>query len=113
MIEIESLTIELDELDLSEKQRLHLAQLIDTSIHHTILDAIFSELSDQDKIELFKYLTSQDNDRIWQLLNSKVDNVEEKIKSVADELKKQLKEDITEASDLQKQTVKGTKEKKA
>lgn len=99
LIEIESLTVELDELDLSEKQRLHLAQLIDTSIHHTILDAIFSELSDQDKIELFKHLISGDNDRIWQLLNSKVDNVEEKIKNVADELKIQLREDIKQAKE--------------
>lgn len=99
LVEIESLTVELEELDLSEKQRMHLAQLIDTSIHHTVLDAIFSELSDKDKIELFKHLTSEDNEKIWQFLNSRVDNVEDKIKKVADELRDQLKKDIQEAKD--------------
>lgn len=99
LVEIESLTIELDELDLSEKQRIHLAQLIDTSIHHTVLDAIFSELSDKDKIELFKHLTQEDNDKIWEFLNSRVENVEDKIKKVADELRDQLKKDISEAKE--------------
>lgn len=99
LVEIESLTVELDELDLSEKQRIHLAQLIDTSIHHTVLDAIFSELSDKDKIELFKHLIGEDNEKVWQFLNSRVDNVEERIKKVADELRDQLKKDIKEAKE--------------
>ena len=49
LIEIQSIIIELDKMDLSKEEKVHLATLLDSSLHHTILDAIFSELTDEDK----------------------------------------------------------------
>lgn len=94
LIEIESITIELDKLDLSDGQRMHLANLVDSSLHHTILDAILSELSEEDKIKFIKHLEEDDHGKIWQFLNSKVDNIKDKIKSAAETLKRQLHEDL-------------------
>lgn len=97
LVEIESVTAELDKLDLSEAERHHLAQLVDSSIHHTILDAILSRLSESDKKIFLSHLKDDDHRKIWEFLNEKTENIEEKIEEAAQELKEQLKKDIKEA----------------
>ena len=98
LIEIESLTLSLNELDLSKEEKLHLAQLIDSSLHHTILDVIFSQLSDSDKRVFVQHLTEGNHDKIWNFLQGKVTGVEEKIKKAAEDLKEQLHEDLKKAA---------------
>ena len=97
LIEIESIMVELDKMYLSAGEKLHLAQLIDSSLHHTILDAIFSELSEQDKKALVYHLKEDDHKKTWKFLNEKVDGVEEKIKKAAEDLKVELHKDLKEA----------------
>ncbi len=100
LIEIESINIALDKIDLSSEQRMHLAQLVDSSLHHTILDAVLSQLKDEDKRAFMIHLNENDHDKIWQFLNGKVVDIEVKIKKVADELKKELEKDLKEAEKL-------------
>lgn len=97
LIEIESIIIELDKLNLSDEQRVHLAHLIDSSLHHTVLDAILSELSEGDKRVFLKYVHEDDHDKIWKFLNEKVDNIGDKIKKAAQDLKGELHKDLKEA----------------
>lgn len=97
LIEIESVTIELDKLDLSKEQKTHLADLIDSSLHHTILDAILSEVSESDKKVFLNYLKTEDQEKIWKFLNGKIDNIESKIKKAAEDLKIELHKDLKEA----------------
>lgn len=97
LIELDSLIIELDKLDLTDEQRHHLANLLDSSIHHTILDAILSELSDQDKRVFVQHLNEGDHKKIWKFLNEKVRGVEDKIKKAAEDLKNELHEDLKKA----------------
>lgn len=97
LIEIESIIIELDKLDLSQEQKIHLTGLIDSSLHHTVLDAVLSELSSQDKRVFLNYLKEDDHGKIWKFLNEKVDNIEDKIKKAAGDLKTQLHKDLKEA----------------
>lgn len=94
IIEIESLVVELDAMDLSEPERAHLASLIDSTLHHTILEKILSELSPADQQIFLEHLKNDDHDKIWQHLNEKIDNIEEKIKQVSEGLKKELHGDI-------------------
>lgn len=97
-ISIESLIAELHEMDLSEEERVHLAALIDSSIHHVILDEVLSNLKDEDKKLFLKLLAEeQEHDKIVNFLNERVDNIEGKIKKVADDLVKEMHEDIKEA----------------
>lgn len=102
IIEIESLIIELDKLDLSKDEKIHLASLIDSNLHQTILDAVLSELSEGDKEIFLTHLDKNDHDKIWQHLNEKVESIEEKIKKVAEELKEQLHQDIEKAHRIKK-----------
>lgn len=97
LIEIESLIVELDKLDLSKEQKMHLSALMDSTLHHTILDAIFSELSEDDKMIFLNHLKENNKENIWQFLNGKIDNIEEKIKKAAHDLKTELNKDLQEA----------------
>ncbi len=96
LIEVESIIVELDKMDLSDQEKLHLTQLIDSSIHHAILDAVFSQLSDEDK-RAFANLDKNNHEKIWQFLQKRIDGVEDKIREVAEEFKKQLHKDLREA----------------
>lgn len=97
LVEIESIIVELDELNLSKQEKYHLASLVDSTLHHTILDAILSKLSETDKRVFLKYVHDDDHEKIWQFLNEKIDNIEDKIKKAADDLKIELKKDLREA----------------
>lgn len=96
-ITIESLHQELDNLDLSEEQRLHLANLIDSSLHHAILDEILGSLSDKDK-KMFLALLSEDpeNEKLLEFLNERIDGIEDKIKKVSDDLVIEMHKDVKE-----------------
>src|SRR3989344_6316355 len=96
LVEIESIVVELDKMDLSEDEKLHLAYLIDSSLQHTILSVVFSEVSDEDKRIFVKHLSEDDHGKIWQFLNEKVKGIEIKIKKAADDLKKVLEDDLKE-----------------
>ncbi len=102
LIQVESIVIELDNMDLTEKEKMHLASLVDSNLHHTILDVIMSELSDSDKQIFLKHLSNNDHSQIWEHLNGKVDNIEDKIKTAIEDLKKDLHQDINEAKRLKK-----------
>lgn len=97
LIEIESIIIELDKLDLSNEQKAHLADLIDSSLHHVILDAVLTELSPQDKRVFFNHLKENDHSKIWTFLNGKIDHIEDKIKKVAEDLRLKMHKDLKEA----------------
>lgn len=97
LIEIESVVMELDKLDMTQEQKWHLADLIDSSLHHTILDAVLSELSSHDKRAFLNYLKEDDHNKIWEFLNEKVSGIEDKIKKAAESLKTELQRDLKEA----------------
>lgn len=98
LIEIGSIIIELDKMDLSDEQKSHLSALIDSSLHHAILDAILSELSDSDKRAFVNLFNEEDHQRIWTFLKSRVDNIEDKIKKASEDLKVALHKDLKEAT---------------
>ena len=97
LIEIESIVVELNKMDLTKEQKIHLSALIDSSLHHTILDAVLFELSPQDKKVFLKTLEENDHSKIWKFLNDRVDKIEEKIKRAAEDLKQELHKDLKEA----------------
>ena len=94
IIEIESIKLKLEELDMTPEERNHINRLIDASLHNTILDLILSELSEEDKRIFIDHLIEENHDKIWQHLNKNISDVETKIKKAADELSRELSKDI-------------------
>lgn len=97
IVETSSLSLALGDMDLSQEERLHLVSLVESNLHHTILDAVLSELSEEDKKIFLHHVAHNEHDRVWELLNKKVENIEEKIKNAAESLKKELHKDIEDA----------------
>lgn len=97
IVKTDSIALRLQYLDLTEEERVHLLGLIDSSLHHAILDAVLSELPEQDKKKFLEHLTHYHHDDLWKFLNARVDNIEEKIKKVADSLHEELHNDINES----------------
>lgn len=100
LVNIEEVLIELDTLNLSVEERHHLGQLLDSNLHHTVLDAILEELSDEDKEILLRLIHSHKHDKIWKHLNEKVNGVEEKIQKAAKDITSQMHKDIKDARRL-------------
>jgi hypothetical protein len=100
IIEIDSVFVELDSFDFSDDEKQHLGKLVDANLHHTILDAILSELNETDKKQFLNHLQNDEQREIWELLNSRVEKIEDKIKQAAEEVKKELHEDIKEAREV-------------
>lgn len=98
IITIQSLIVKLDQMGLSEQERLHLAHLLDSTLHHTVLEVVLSELSEQDKVTFVKLHSRNDNEKIMEFLNSKVEKIEDKIKMAAEQLTKELHKDIADAN---------------
>jgi hypothetical protein len=104
MIDISALSLELGGMGLTSEERMHLVSLIASNIHHEVLDLILSELSSSDKKTFLHHLASENHDKVWKFLRNKVDNIEEKIKKAAEDVKKELHKDIQEAKETKSQS---------
>ncbi len=94
LIEIDTLHLELDSLEMEESEKTEVRDLIEKNIYHTVLDAVLSELTEEDKKIFLSHLAEDDHEKTWKLLNKKVENIEEKIKQAAEDVKKELHQDI-------------------
>ena len=100
IIETSTLSLALGDMEMTQEERVHLISLIETNLHHEILDAVLSELSEDDKKIFLEHLVHDEHDKMWELLNTKIDNIEEKIMKVVADVKKELHQDIEEAKKL-------------
>ena len=81
IIEIHTLTEKLDELDLTDNHKKHLSELIDSTIHQTVLDVILSSLSEKDKKLFIQKMHQNPEDReLMSFLKERVVDIEEQIK---------------------------------
>lgn len=95
-IEIDSLILEINSLEIGEHEKKHLIALAESQLHTAILDSILSELSKEDKKLFVQHLNTKNQDRIWKFLRAKIRDIEKKIQKAADDIKKELQEDIGE-----------------
>lgn len=99
IISIDSILIELHEMDLNSSQKAELASLIDSIIHHQVLDHVLSRLVDEDKkIFMQRYYQDPQDKELMEFIGNKVDNIESEIIEKVEELKSQFQQDIKEAN---------------
>lgn len=94
LVNIESLEEDLGTLKVTDGEKTELMDLAHIHIHQAVIDTVLSQLKEEDKKQFLEHLTFGEDEKIWKHLESKVENIEDKIKSAAEQIKKELKEDI-------------------
>jgi hypothetical protein len=100
LIEITDISLKLKEVELSDDEKLHLTSLIEANIHSVVIDTVLSELSKEDKKTFLKNLVSNDHEKTWEHLKSRIGKLEDKITKAAAGLKEDLIKDVVEAKKL-------------
>lgn len=100
LVDIQSIHLKLQDLDLNDEEKSHLVNIAYDTLHYEIINAILSELSQEDKKIFLRQMTMVDHASLWRFLNKKVDKVEEKIKQVAQDVIDELHVDIEESKKL-------------
>ena len=96
IIQIDTLYVALDGLDINGKEKEHLKEMIDTNLYHTILDAVLAELPESDKKMFLDKLAEDDHEKTMDFLQKRILNIEDKIKKTAKDLARELHDDIEE-----------------
>lgn len=98
IVKIETVTVELDTMDLTEVQRKHLAELVDSTVHHAVLNVVLSKLESDDRMKfLAKLKKNPEDETLMDYLLEKVENIEAEIATAINELKEEFIKDIKEA----------------
>lgn len=90
LIEISYLDVELDSLDLSEKEKSELKHHVHGSIHYVALDVVLSELSEEHKKTFIDHLNKENYDELWKHLKENTQEIEEKIKTATHAVAKEF-----------------------
>jgi succinate dehydrogenase flavin-adding protein (antitoxin of CptAB toxin-antitoxin module) len=96
LVDTDSIVFELETLNLSKEEKDHLTMLVHSNMHHTVIEIVLSELPEEEKKIFMHLLHQEDQEMIWMHLNAHVKNAEKKIKKAAEDLKKELLQDIKE-----------------
>ena len=98
IVKIEEVTVELDELDLTDSQRKHLAEILDSTVHHIVLDTVLTKLGEEDRMTFLAKLRKDPEDQtLMTYLVERVENIEGEIDIAIVSLKEELIADIKEA----------------
>lgn len=100
IIEIESIYIHLDLVPLSEKQRNELMMIVDSTIHHTIMDITLSHLSPSDKKEFLSHMEGNNHEKTWQFITGKINRFEHKLHKAVQKIKNEIHADIERAKKM-------------
>jgi len=97
LIQVDSIYIQLDLMDLTRAERQELMMLIESNIHHAVMDTVLSYLKEDDKKTFLSHVTQKKHEQLWEFLSKKIIRAEKKIQSVVDKLKRQMHLDIQKA----------------
>lgn len=97
IVDTASISIEVADMDMTPEERKHLIALAEINVHHVVIDAVLSELPEEHKKDFLIHLRDDNHEKIWEILKNKTEDIENKIKKAAEELKTELHKDIEEA----------------
>lgn len=94
IIDMTPLYERIDTLHISGVERRNLIMIAESHIHQAIIDAVLTELAEEDKPIFLEHLDSNNHQSIWDMLTDKIEDVEDKIVDVAHRLRDELIGDI-------------------
>ncbi|PJE62847.1 hypothetical protein COU88_02780 [Candidatus Roizmanbacteria bacterium CG10_big_fil_rev_8_21_14_0_10_39_6] len=94
LIEIDTLYTHLDSLTLTATEKQELILIIDSTIHHVVLDIALTHLPQHAKKDFITHVKNNNHTKAMLLLRSHVADIENTIKKEVEILKNKFKKDI-------------------
>lgn len=95
IIEVHHVSMEIEESNMSEKEKKHLDKLFESSVHTSVMDHILMSLPEEDHERFLKRAHEQNHEGVWEVLGL-VPNIEEIIKTAAHAIRNEFLKDIRE-----------------
>ncbi len=90
----EDIRNQLEVLDINDHEKEHLTIIIQSTLHHAVIDIILEELHDDHKHVFMKHITDENHDDTWSFIEENIDDPETKIRSAIEGVTNELLEDI-------------------
>lgn len=94
IVDYSDLLDNLEDIQLSSKQRGNLAVIVESSLHHTIVDVILTQLHEDHRHIFLLHLIEDDHDKIWGFLDEYIDDPKALIEQSAQSMFEDFKKDI-------------------
>ena len=91
---------ELDMLELTDEEKMHLSVIVESTAHHVILDAVLEQLHDDHKHVFLTHIAEDNQDDAWALLEEVLDDPKSTIRESFEALKEDFLNDIKSSSDF-------------
>jgi len=93
-IDLEPIHKDLILLELEDYEYKDLILIAETTIHHTVINIILTELNKEDKKVFLKLLDKNDHDGIWEHLGKNIANIKDRIQREVSLVIEELRKDI-------------------
>ncbi len=94
LVETTHITLEIAELDVTSKERVHLLSLVEANIHTTVVSSVLDQLEPEEKKKFLSNLSKEDHSKTLSHLKEKISDIEEKLKKEIDQVTSDLLEDV-------------------
>ena len=94
LIQVNDITLDLGDVEMSKEERLHLLSLLDANIHATVMHTVLSELPTGEKKIFLTNLVENNHDKILKHLRMHINDLDIKITNAADKLISEMRNDI-------------------
>ncbi|PIR80219.1 MAG: hypothetical protein COU25_01330 [Candidatus Levybacteria bacterium CG10_big_fil_rev_8_21_14_0_10_35_13] len=94
LIETTDITLEIAQLNVTSKERVHLLSLVEANIHSAVVSMVLSSLEPHDKKIFLQNLSINEHNKTWLHLRQKAGNIEEEIKKTIDDTISELLKDV-------------------
>jgi len=100
LIQVNDITLDLGELEMSQEERLHLLSLLNANIHSTVINTVLSQLNEKEKKVFLANLLLNDHEKTLKHIRENSKDFEEKISDAVYKLIKEMQEDIKNVKKL-------------
>ena len=94
IIETDSIVLELETLDISKNEKSHLIEIMESSIHLSVMDSILSELPKEHRKAFLFHVNEKQHEQVWKIINGTIKDAQNMILKSAGMVKKEFLADI-------------------
>ncbi len=94
LVSTDHIFIEIDNLDISEKEKIHLKSLVTSNIHIAVLDIVMTHIPPEDKKMFLNHLHKNEHEAMWEFLEKRTIAIDKKIIKKVKELSDEFLSDI-------------------